>query len=175
MHKLAVAAACFCCACAIAPAQADDQFRAGLTLSAGFGGRTDQSSAPHLLASFGSSPQFLQQNRSAASQCLMTAGDLRINGAVNAASSCTDAPLLQFDLNDNGLRAANLFGLNLMKAPSLIDGYRRDVLTGNSEWVQWTLRQHQILNDYYPAIQAPVVTPVAPAAAKPRSALSGVN
>jgi hypothetical protein len=137
-------AALLACACCASPAWADDDFRAGLTLRAGFGGIGAQSWAPHLLASFGSSPQILQQNRSAEAQCLMTAGDLRIGGAVNASSACTSAPLLQFDLNDDGLHSANLFGLNLMKAPSVFEGNHRDVLSGNSDWVNWTLRQHAL-------------------------------
>lgn len=141
MHKLATATLLCLCACATA-AQAQDDFRAGLTLRAGFGGRADQDWTPHLLASFGSGPQFLQQSRSAESQCLMTAGDLRVSGATTASSACDNAPLVQFDLADHGFSSANLLGLNLMKAPALIEGNRRDLLSGNSEWVHWTLQRH---------------------------------
>ena len=142
MHKLAVATLLSLGACCATQAQAQEEFRAGLTLRAGFGGSAEQNWAPHLLASFGSGPQFLQQSRSAESQCLMTAGDLRISGATASSSACNAAPLVQFDLADSGLSSANLLGLNLMKAPTVINSYRRDLLSGNSEWVQWTLKQH---------------------------------
>jgi hypothetical protein len=141
MHKR-LAALAVLCALGAGPACADDDFRAGLTLRAGFGGSPAQEWVPHLLASFGSGPAFLQQGRSAEAQCLMTAGDLRFNNAVHAASACTDAPLLQFDLHGDGLSSANLFGLNLMKAPGLLNAQGRDLLSGNSEWVRWTLKQH---------------------------------
>lgn len=129
------------CACAAAPVAADDDFRAGLTLRAGFGGSPQQEWVPHLLASFGSGPQFLAQGRSSAAQCLMTAGDLRINRAVNASSSCQDAPLVMVDLRSGGFGSADLLGLNLMKATSVFDAHG-SVLSGNSEWVEWTLKQH---------------------------------
>ena len=128
--------------CCSAQSWADDEFRAGLTLRAGFGGSREQDWVPHLMASFGSGPQYLQQSHSAEAQCLMTAGDLRISGAVNASSACNDVPLLQFDLNDGGIGSANLLGLNLLKAPKVIDATtRRDLLSGNSEWTDWTVRQ----------------------------------
>lgn len=142
MHKLAVATLLSLGACCAAQVQAQEEFRAGLTLRAGFGGRAEQNWAPHLVASFGSGPQFLQQSRSAESQCLMTAGDLRISGATASSSACDSAPLVQFDLADDGLSSANLLGLNLMKAPTVLDSYRRDLLSDNSEWVQWTLKEH---------------------------------
>lgn len=145
MHKLATALLLCLCGYAAA-AQAQQEFRAGLTLRAGFGGTADQEWQPHLLASFGSGPQFLQQSRSAESQCLMTAGDLRVSGATASSSACDAAPLVQLDLADSGLSSANLLGLNLMKAPRVIDSYHRDLLSGNSEWVRWTLRQHAAEN-----------------------------
>jgi hypothetical protein len=142
MHKLAAATLFSLCACCAAQAQAQEEFRAGLTLRAGFGGRAEQNWTPHLLASFGSGPQFLQQSRSAESQCLMTAGDLRISGAMASSSACDAAPLVQVDLGGGGLSSANLLGLNLMKAPTVLRSYQRDLLSGNSEWVQWTLKEH---------------------------------
>ena len=149
MHKLAIATLlCLCCAM---PAQAQEEFRAGLSLRAGFGGQAAQSWVPHLLASFGSGPQFVQQSRSAESQCLMTAGDLRISGATTASSACDTAPLVQFDLSDGGLSSANLLGLNLMKAPRVLGGYHRDLLSDNSEWVRWTLKQQATGNLPAPA------------------------
>ncbi len=142
MHKTAIAALICLCTCA-ATAQAQDEFRAGLSLRAGFGGRADQNWTPHLLASFGSGPQFVQQSRrSAESQCLLTAGDMGISGATAASSACDAAPLVQLDLGGGGLSSANLLGLNLMKVPRLFSGNRRDLLSGNSDWVQWTLKQH---------------------------------
>jgi len=141
MYKTATAALiCLCCA---VTAQAQDEFRAGLSLRAGFGGRADQNWTPHLLASFGSGPQFVQQSRrSAESECLLTAGDMGISGATAASSACDGAPLVQFDLGGGGLSSANLLGLNLMNVPRVFSGYHRDLLVGNNDWVQWTLRQH---------------------------------
>lgn len=143
MHKRLAATFGILCAIGAAQACADDDFRAGLTLRAGFGGTRQQDWTPHLVASFGSGPEFLQQGRSSEAHCLMTAGDLRISGAVSAASSCNDAPLLQFDVGGEGLGSANLMGLNLLKAPKLIDATHTDLLSGNSEWVQWTLKRHE--------------------------------
>ena len=52
-------------------------------------------------------------------------------------------PLVQFDLQPGtGLRGADVLGLNLLKAPSVIDATRDDLLSGNNEWVQWTLKRH---------------------------------
>jgi hypothetical protein len=142
MHRWLIAALAVLCACGAGQALAEDDFRAGLTLRAGFGGAPEQEWRPHVLASFGSGPTFLAQGRSSEAQCLMTAGDLRINRAVSASSACEDAPLLQFDLHSGGLGSANLLGLNLMKAPSLFNARSRDLLSGNSEWVDWTLKRH---------------------------------
>ncbi len=148
------------CACCAAQSGADDEFRAGLTLRAGFGGSRQQDWVPHLLASFGSGPQYLQQSHNAEAQCLMTAGDLRISGAVNASSACNDVPLLQLDLGGGGLGSANLLGLNLLKAPKVIDATtRRDLLSGNSEWNDWTVRQ-QAAGSFDPT--APDARPVLP-------------
>jgi hypothetical protein len=131
------------CALGAAAARADDDFRAGLTLRAGFGGTREQDWVPHLVASFGSGPQFLAQSHSTEAHCLMTAGNLALSGAVSAGSACEDAPLVQFDLHQGGLGAANLLGLNLLKASSVIDATTHsDLLSGNSEWVDWTLKQH---------------------------------
>ncbi len=90
----------------------------------------------------------------------MTAGDLRISGAVNASSACNDVPLLQLDLGGGGLGSANLLGLNLLKAPKVIDATtRRDLLSGNSEWNDWTVRQ-QAAGSFDPT--APDARPVLP-------------
>jgi hypothetical protein len=140
MYKL-TAALFLLCASGAGTAVADDDFRAGLTLRAGFGGSPEQEWKPHLLASFGSGPQFLAQGHASESQCLMTAGDLRFSRAVSSASACQDAPLLMVDLRSGGVGSADLLGLNLMKASSLFDA-RGSVLSGNSEWVNWTLKQH---------------------------------
>lgn len=151
------------CAAGAESAQADDDFRAGLTLRADFGGAGQHSLQPHLVASFGSGPQFLQQTRSAEAQCLLTAGDLRIGGAVSAGSACTSAPLVQFDLRDDGLGSANLLGLNLLKTSSLFNGNHREALSGNSDWVDWTLRQHALAG-----FSDPVATPTAAPPSKPK-------
>ena len=153
MFKRAIVIGCICMGCA-ASALAQDDFRAGLSLRAGFGGRPDQDWHPHLLASFGSGPEFLQQGHSAEAQCLMTAGDMRINGASASSSACESAPLLQLDLHQDGIGSANLFGLNLMRASSLFSRHP-SLLTGNSEWVQWTLRRHALGADFDSA-QLPV-------------------
>ena len=141
MHKLLTVTLLCLCACCAMQAQAQEEFRAGLSLRAGFGGQAERDWSPHLLASFGSGPQFVQQSRSAESQCLMTAGDLRISGATAASSACDAAPLVQFDLSDGGLSSANLLGLNLMKVPTVFNGHHRDLLSDNSEWVRWTLKR----------------------------------
>lgn len=156
MHKQAIATLLCLCACCATQAQAQEEFRAGLSLRAGFGGQTEQNWVPHLLASFGSGPQFVQQSHSAESQCLMTAGDLRISGATAASSTCDAAPLVQFDLSNGGLSSANLLGLNLMKAPRVLGGYHRDLLSDNSEWVRWTLKQQASGNLPAPAGLTPL-------------------
>jgi hypothetical protein len=148
MLKRVLAATLALCAFGAGQAAADDDFRAGLTLRAGFGGNPQQEWVPHLQASFGSGPQFLAQGHSSEAQCLMTAGDLRFSNAVNAASACQDAPLLMFDLHDGGVGSANLLGLNLMKAPNLFNARGSDALSGNSEWVNWTLKRHAAADGY---------------------------
>ena len=158
MQKLSLLTLLCLCACA-ATAQAQEEFRAGLSLRAGFGGHDGQEWSPHLLASFGSGPQYLQQSRSAESQCLMTAGDLRIGGATASSSACDSAPLVQLDLSGGSLSSANLLGLNLMKAPALINGNRRDLLSGNSEWLHWTLTRRVVEADPALAGAASVADP----------------
>lgn len=116
-------------------------FHAGLSLRASFGGTSHGDWTPHLLASFGSGALLMQQSRSAESLCLMTAGDLRFSDAVHSASACDARPLVQFDLNDAGLKAANLLGLNLLKAPSLLKRTHISLLDGNTDWVQWTQKR----------------------------------
>ena len=142
MLKRLLATSIALCALGAGQAVADDDFRAGLTLRAGFGGSPQQEWQPHLQASFGSGPQFLAQGHTSESQCLMTAGDLRFSNAVSSVSACQDAPLLMFDVHAGGFGSANLLGLNLMKAPSLFTPHSGDLLSGNSEWVNWTLKQH---------------------------------
>ncbi len=146
MFKRMIACGCVFMCCATV-AQAQEDFRAGLTLHAGFGGRPDQDWHPHLMASFGSGPGFLQQGHVAESQCLMTAGDMRISGASATTAGCESSPLLQLDLHQEGLSSANLFGLNLMRASTLFTGHS-SLLSGNSEWVQWTLRRHALGADF---------------------------
>jgi hypothetical protein len=146
MLKLITAIGCISMCCATL-AQAQEDFRAGLSLRAGFGGRPDQEWRPHVMASFGSGPEFLQQGHIAEGHCLMTAGDMRINGASSSTSACESAPLLELDLHQEGLGSANLLGLNLMRASSLFTGHS-SLLSGNSEWVQWTLHRHALGADF---------------------------
>jgi hypothetical protein len=143
LKRFAACLGIFCACCAAQAWAGDDEFRAGLSLRAGFGGSREQNWVPHLLASFGSGPQYLQQSHATEHQCLMTAGNLGLSGAVSSSSACEDAPLLQFDFQQGGVGSANLLGLNLLKAPGVIDATTHtDLLSGNSEWVNWTLKQH---------------------------------
>lgn len=137
--RRALLAALLCLACGTAWAQEtfQDGFHAGLSLRAGFGGPSGSDWSPHLLASFGSTALLWQPGRSAEAQCVMTAGDLRSNAAVNSVSACDARPLVQVDVSGGGLNSANLFGLDLLKAPAVLKQLRSSLPGSDHDWLQW--------------------------------------
>lgn len=152
-------------ACNAARAQETFQegFHAGLSLRAGFGGPTGSDWSPHLLASFGSSALLWEPGRNAEAQCVMTAGDPRNRGAVSSVSACDAKPLVQLDLGGDGIKSANVLGLDLLKASAALRQMHSSLPGSDQDWLQWTRKERAELSPQTAAPASPD-----PAASAPR-------